>query len=137
MQCFIENLYSYFGQTSRFLAQSYLCWTLTLMSPNLCGLLEVFDDWFLGVFWVVWICNPLIELIQSCLILIPLKKMSFQREVEKQPVVLSFQQVGLHLEVFWKDLKLFDFGWLCCQTNSIGCFDKRTDWFLKILNKIC
>jgi len=34
-------------------------------------------------FWVVWICNPLIELIQGCLILILLKKMCFKREVEK------------------------------------------------------
>ena len=36
--------------------------------------------------------------------------MCFQREVEYQPVELLFQPVVLHLEVFEKDLKLFDFG---------------------------
>jgi len=32
----------------------------------------------------------------------------FYEEVEKQPVVLSFQSVVYHLEVFEKGLKLFD-----------------------------
>jgi len=35
--------------------------------------------------------------------------MCLQREVENQPVELSFQPVVLPLEVFEKDLKLFDF----------------------------
>ena len=38
--------------------------------------------------------------------------MWFQREVENQLVVLSFQPIVLHVVVFEKDLKLFDFGWL-------------------------
>jgi len=36
----------------------------------------------------------------------------FSKEVEKQPIVLSFQSIVLHLAVFEKDLKsltLFDF----------------------------
>ena len=62
--------------------------------------------------------------------------MCFKREVENQPVEFSFQLVVLQLEVFEKDLKLFDFGWLCYQTNSIGCFEKSTGCFLNFLNKI-
>ena len=36
-----------------------------------------------------------------------LKKDCFYKEVEKQPVVLSFQLVVYHFEVFEKGLKLF------------------------------
>jgi len=36
--------------------------------------------------------------------------MCFKREVENQPVEFSFPLVVLQLEVFEKDLKLFDFG---------------------------
>jgi len=36
--------------------------------------------------------------------------MCFQREVENQPVELSFQPVILHLEIFEKDLEQLDFG---------------------------
>jgi len=36
--------------------------------------------------------------------------MCFQREVENQPVEMSFQLVVLHLEGFEKDLKQLNFG---------------------------
>ena len=109
------------------------CWTLALMSPNLCGWLEDFVTSCVCGFWVVWIFNPLIELIQGCLILIFLKKICFQREVENQPIVLLIQPIVLHLVVFEKDLKLSDFGWLCCQTNSIDCFLKILNWIFKFV----
>jgi len=40
----------------------------------------------------------------------PFKKISFQRQVEKQPVDLSLQSVILHLKAFKRVLKEFDFG---------------------------
>ena len=86
------------------------------------------------VFCSVWICNSLLELIQGHLILKPFKKISFQRQVEKQPVDLSLQSVILHLKAFKRVLKEFDFGWLYYQNNSISCFDKSIDWFLKFFN---
>ena len=51
-----------------------MCWTWTLMSPNPWILVEGFVVTCVCGFWVVWICNPLIELITSCLILMYLKK---------------------------------------------------------------
>jgi len=48
-------------------------------------------------------------MIQGCLILIPLKKMCFQRKVKNQPVEISIQLVVLYLVFFEKDWKKLDF----------------------------
>jgi len=44
-------------------------------------------------------------MIQTCFNQDLLKKIMFSKEVEKQPVLFSFQSVVLHLVVFEKDLK--------------------------------
>jgi len=38
----------------------------------------------------------------------PFRKRLFYKEVEKQPVVLSFQSVVYHFEVYEKGLKMFN-----------------------------
>lgn len=57
-------------------------------------------------------------------------------QVKNQPVEILIQSVILHLVYFEKDLKKPDFGWLCCQTNSIDCFVFSIDCFFENLNRI-
>ena len=60
----------------------------------------------------------------------------FYKEVEKQPIVLSFQSVVSYirfLKLVLADLNLVD---IVVKPFSIGFFDKTTDYFFNCLNKI-
>jgi len=112
--------------------KQYLVLNIGFDVSKLWRLLEDFVVACVCGFWVVWICNPLIDLIQGCLILIFLKHMCFQREVENQPVELSFQPVVLHSEVFEKAWRWLNF--LSNQFNRL--FWKFNRLIFEFLNKI-
>jgi len=69
-------------------------------------------------------------------ILILLKNMSFLKSVKFQPVEISIQPIVWHLVAFKMSLKSLALFWLCCQTDSTGCFENSTGCFSKILNRI-
>jgi len=60
----------------------------------------------------------------------------FYEEVEKQPLVLSFQSVVYQLEVFEKGMKLFDLVDFAVKPIQLVVSRNSTDCLLKIHNKI-
>ena len=61
--------------------------------------------------------------------------MCFLKSVKFQPIEMSIQPIVLHLVDFEKDLKSLTLFWLCCQTNSTGCFENSIGCFYVKLYK--
>ena len=73
------------------------CWTKSKVVACVCG------------FWVVWICNPLIELIQGCFVLNPFEKYVFSKRRVKSTSCFIISTGCFTLSGFVKGFEKFDF----------------------------